>query len=51
MPVDTTFATALPEMVPKKALETMADFAAPPRCRPTSRSAVSMNSCPPPVAA
>ena len=50
MPVATTFATALPEIVPKNALATISDFAAPPFLWPTSFSAESMKSWPPPVA-
>ena len=50
IPVATTFATALPLIVPKRALATISALAAPPARRPTSRSAASMKSCPPPVA-
>ena len=40
-PVLTTFATQLPEIVPKKALAMTAILAGPPRLRPASAMAIS----------
>ena len=48
MPVPTTFAVALPLMVPMRLLLTIAALAGPPRNEPVSRMAKSMNMRPPP---
>ncbi len=49
VPVVTTFATALPESEPMKALATAAVLAGPPRVRPAIRLAMAMRSAPPPA--
>ena len=49
VPVVTTFATALPEREPMKALATAAVFAGPPLVFPATRSARLMRSRPPPA--
>ena len=50
VPVITTLATGLPEMVPKSALEATDILAAPPRNLPSSEVAISVKNSPPPVA-
>jgi hypothetical protein len=49
-PVPTTFATALPEIVPKQALEATATFAGPPFKCPAMELAKSMKNSPVPEA-
>ena len=49
VPVVTTFATALPDSDPMKALATAAVLAGPPRVRPATRSASPIRSPPPPA--
>ena len=48
-PVVTTLAEALPEIVPNKALATVATLAGPPRNRPAARIESSRKPVPPPV--
>jgi hypothetical protein len=50
VPVPITLATALPEMVPKKALETVSALAGPPRVPPNIAVARSIRNFPPPHA-
>ena len=47
-PVETTFATELPDTVPKSALEITATFAGPPRLEPARDMARSMKNGPAP---
>ena len=49
VPVPTTLAVALPEIVPNRVLPTTATFAGPPRTRPKSPKARSMKNRPAPV--
>jgi len=48
MPVDMTFATALPEMVPKSAEATTSTLPVPPRKRPNSALEMSVKKSAPP---
>ena len=50
VPVVTTFATALPDSDPMKALAIAAVFAGPPRVRPATLFASAISSAPPPAA-
>ena len=47
-PVEATFATAVPEIEPKRPEATTAIFAAPPRDRPIIAVAISVNHSEPP---
>src|SRR4030042_5349690 len=48
-PVVTVLATELPEIMPKKALDTTAALAGPPLVQPVSANDTSVKNCPAPV--